>query len=105
MTNLDIWLEKLGLCRLSFYTKMKQGYAQIISMKTKQVQRNEAKLRSQEEEIIKLKNDLERVKFFMVAYHDLCTPPDRYAVDQAWKARNSQGGRTISDLDFARRRG
>ena len=32
MTNLDLWLEKFGLCRLSFYTRMKIDYSKIILM-------------------------------------------------------------------------
>lgn len=39
MTNFDLLLERFGLCRIKFYAKMKQSYAQIISMKTKQVKR------------------------------------------------------------------
>lgn len=58
MTNLDIWLEKLGLCRLSFYRKMKQGYAQIISMKTRQVQRLQDKILQKDLELAQLREDL-----------------------------------------------
>ena len=39
MTRIDLLLEHCGLCRIKFYAKMKQSYAQIISMKTKQVKR------------------------------------------------------------------
>lgn len=93
MPNIDTILERLGLCRLSFFQKMKDNYSRIISMTQKRSQRLEARIETLNDETINLKTRLEESEFFRKYYEDLASPPDRMAAKLAWQARFTQGSR------------
>lgn len=89
MPNLDSILQFFGLCRNSHFTQMQDNYSRIISMTQKRSQRLEKRVHDLNEENVNLKTKLERSEFFCQAYADLLPPPDKYATEEAWKARSS----------------
>lgn len=67
MTNFDLLLAKIGLCRIGFYNKMKLDFGKVINMKSGQVRRVHDKNLQLTIELAQVRTDLDNAQKLLSA--------------------------------------
>ena len=99
LIKFDQTLLRMGLCRTQYFNDMKANYGKVISMAQGQARRAKASAQDLHYEAEMLRQKLERAQFERDYFQDLVSPRDKIALQEAWKARETQKSQVFNDLN------